>query len=489
MNGQMSETMNIQKRMSESLQRASEWSCYTEDIEQGYERANETPMPVNIKAAIGQSIHNMAVQFADSQGMSVDEFRGRLAEDTYSTDVASLARFTFPVIAASIPTLAASDVVSIQPIDRETADIYYINFLYDQTKYGFAPGDTVISATGAPPYSKHYTSEYDLYTLGTGDGVTVSFTGTLRYAYVRASTVSVAYTLGTTTYTATDNGSGTIVGTGLSAGTINYTTGAVALTFSGSPAAPTGTIVVTYKYMVEKNASDGMPKIKLQLDKKSVSVEQRWLAALWSVVSAFNLKTIHNVDAEQLLVNAIVGLLNHELDTQIFDYIYDTTVASGAGSISFSSTNPYTGINLQQYYQDLMFTLAEGDSLITAATGAPGANVIIAGFDFCNIIQGLPEQFFKKEAWKAGTYGPHRFGILGNQYLVIRNPGYTDTNFVMLYKGSDYLHSSYVFAPYMPFQQIGPHGFADDMKHRVGIVTSNALTHVNADLGVAGTIS
>lgn len=489
---------NVRQRLVEGLDRCYNYKTFTEDMLKSWEKAKGKPMPANIKSAIGQALHNTAGLFGQKIGKTAEEFmehmdavvHDRKTEDTFSTDVTSLARFTFPVIVASIPTLVATDVVSVQPIDRPTADIYYINILYDQTKYGYAVDDDVLTAKGAPPYSTHLTDEWDQYVIDADGGGTLS--ATIRYLFIYASSITLTYVISGTTFTATDNGSGTISGSGISSGTINYDTGEIAVTFSGSPANPS-TVTITYRYRVEKNPTagntSGLPKIKLELETVTVTAKQRWLAALWSVVSQYNLSTIHNVEADQLLLNAIVGLLNHEIDTEILDTIQSSTITSGAGSISFAATNPYTGVNLQQYYQDLMFTLAEGDSLITAATGAPGANVIIAGFDFCNIIQGLPSQFFVKEPWKEGTYGPHRLGVLGGQYLVIRNPGYTDSTFVMLFKGGDYLHSSYVFAPYMPFRQVGPSELADDMKGRVGIVTSNAFAAVNASLGVDGTIS
>ncbi|MBF0517275.1 MAG: hypothetical protein HQK97_09195 [Nitrospirae bacterium] len=77
-----------------------------------------------------------------------------------------------------------------------------------------------------------YTNEI----LYAGNGSQTVFTGqTTDHTPVKANTASVKYTIGGQNYTATDNGSGAITGTSISSGTINYESGAVAVTLSAAP--------------------------------------------------------------------------------------------------------------------------------------------------------------------------------------------------------------------------------------------------------------
>lgn len=68
--------------------------------------------------------------------------------------------------------------------------------------------------------------------LGTGNGATTIFSGTLLNHGVTPSSITI--TAGSVT--GTDNGAGVIAGTGISAGSINYATGAWSVTFSTAPA-------------------------------------------------------------------------------------------------------------------------------------------------------------------------------------------------------------------------------------------------------------
>jgi hypothetical protein len=84
------------------------------------------------------------------------------------------------------------------------------------------------------PYTKYvYLSEAQDYrfTLGTGNGSTTTFTGTLPNGPIASLSVEVQ----AGSVIGKDDGCGRIIGTGIS-GTINYETGEISITFSSAPA-------------------------------------------------------------------------------------------------------------------------------------------------------------------------------------------------------------------------------------------------------------
>lgn len=90
--------------------------------------------------------------------------------------------------------------------------------------------------------------------VGTGTGAQLVFNDILTNIPVRRGTLSVTYTIGAAPFTATDNGLGVISGTNLNsaASSINYTNGAIQLTFTTAPDNATA-ILATY------DAHQGLP--------------------------------------------------------------------------------------------------------------------------------------------------------------------------------------------------------------------------------------
>ena len=100
---------------------------------------------------------------------------------------------------------------------------------------------------------------YQNEVIGTGNNATVAFNGTLSHPAVKVGSLTITYT-DTTAKTIVDDGDGTLSGDGT--GTINYTTGAWAITASGAPDSSTS-IYANYEMV------DGAPKTKAGLVRAS----------------------------------------------------------------------------------------------------------------------------------------------------------------------------------------------------------------------------
>jgi hypothetical protein len=115
--------------------------------------------------------------------------------------------------------------------------------VFDQRRLGKIIGISgiIAQAAGANNAVSELSHDYYQTAIFTGDGVTVTFTGTL------SGTPFVPNTLRWTEYTSTgalpasprtitDNGVGELIGTGVTSGSINYVTGAYTITFATAPA-------------------------------------------------------------------------------------------------------------------------------------------------------------------------------------------------------------------------------------------------------------
>jgi len=111
-------------------------------------------------------------------------------------------------------------------------------------------------------------ADYSNESIGSGNGTTVSFSGTLTASACTAKTLLLTYTIGGDTFNAADDGAGIITGPSVS-GTITYTTGAWAITFTE---APDNTTTVYASYGVRGTASTG-PKSTICLKRQ----DRLWL--------------------------------------------------------------------------------------------------------------------------------------------------------------------------------------------------------------------
>jgi len=104
-----------------------------------------------------------------------------------------------------------------------------------QTPITAAPWGTALGVVGQfVMVGDVYIQNMTPVVLGTGDGVTVTFSGTLTNTPLMPTSIQVADQGGSAV--GVDNGAGVISGTGIASGTVGYASGIVSVTFSSPPA-------------------------------------------------------------------------------------------------------------------------------------------------------------------------------------------------------------------------------------------------------------
>ena len=142
---------------------------------------------------------------------------------------------------------------------------------------------TLIANPGGTPCFQ-YTAQVptSAQTLGTGNGSLTTFSGTVTPAPVSSGSLAVI----AGSVFGLDSGSGSIIGTGVSSGTVNYTTGAVSITFGAAPA--TGTAVqvgqsyitnVAVTLSVRTTQVDPQTKVYLTMTKSFLNLTPRNIVA------------------------------------------------------------------------------------------------------------------------------------------------------------------------------------------------------------------
>lgn len=414
--------------------------------------------------------------------MALRETKGWLEsmnETTRAINAGTFVDYGFKLVTAILPNLVADRIVSIQPLKMKSGEIFYMNFKYGQTKGRLASGATAIGAnTGFQPGSYNYSTEtIEEEALATGDASTVAFTGNLTYYPVRAGSASIT----TGTVTASDNGSGTLSGSGIASGTINYTSGAWAVTFSSAPASGIA-ITGSYEFDSEQTPS-GIGQIDIDLTQATVTARSYKLRALYTLDAAWDLQQAHGKDADAELVAALAAIIRAEIDEGIMK---DLFVQASAGTTQFDATVP-TGVSKQEHYDGFIHKITQSSNQIYSATRMVAGNFIIAGINAASIIEGMTK--FESAGMDAnGSFsGPYVCGTLDNRFLVIKNPSYGANDYLVGHKGQGYLYAGYVWAPYRPLYTTSP-VVLDDMIVRRGLYTSGGKKMVNSKMYAKGTV-
>lgn len=455
---------NNQQTLAESviargldLAESARWKDYTVAIREGYKDKNHESCPETVISTTATLLENTY------------NYCARMDETTRAVNLGSFIDYGFDVISATVPNLIAHDIVSVQPMNAKHGAIFYLQYLYGNSKGKINAGDVMNG-----PFAGQNGTSFN-FTNDVIDGETVNGTATnsLAYTPVRPGTVRVVDSSGLTV--GQDDGQGAITGT--VTGTIDYATGELALSGGASSG-----LVAEYRYDMDQTTV-GFSQVDLDLASMPIEAFPRKLRARWLLDAGFELQKMKGIDAESELVTAMSNEIKFEIDGELLKELYAKAAHAG---FTWDCKNPKGSLSYNEYKKTIIDLFTEMSNKIFTSTKRVGANFIVAGVNVCNIIETLEE--FKADG--LGTKqinGPHKIGTLSNKWVVYKNPFYKDDDFVLGYKGSSWLDAGYVYAPYMPLYAT-PTQVLDDFIFRKGLATSYGQKMVNNELYAKGSI-
>ena len=220
-------------------------------------------------------------------------------------------------------------------------------------------------------------------------------------------------------------------------------------------------------------STQSIPEINVTMVSDTVSAKTRKLKAQWTPEFAQDLNAYHSIDAEAELTSILSEYISMEIDLEILDMLItnadtiegwsaavakDVTVSSnntsaGADHITFTETQNNLGVyyTKMSWFQTLGFKLQKVSNLIHQKTLRGGANWLVTGPKVSTILESIPG-FAADSAGDSDKYnmGVQKIGAINNRYTVYKNPYMTENTILMGYKGSQFLETGAVFAPYIP---------------------------------------
>ena len=206
----------------------------------------------------------------------------------------------------------------------------------------------------------------------------------------------------------------------------------------------------------------GIPEVDLELKSEAIVAKTRKLKAVWTPELAQDLNAYHSIDAEAELTSMLSEYISLEIDLEILDMLKANALTTEYWSVTLgeeydsASTAWVAGGNSAAYtknswFQTLGAKLNKVSNKIHQLTLRGGANFVVASPDVCTILESIPG--FTVSADKdASSFaaGVTTIGSIANRYTVYKNPYMTSNEILLGFKGSNFLETGAVYAPYVP---------------------------------------
>jgi len=247
---------------------------------------------------------------------------------------------------------------------------------------------------------------------------------------------------------------------------------------------------------LENNAA--IPEIDIKVDSVAVTAKTKKLKAKWTPELAQDLNAYHNLDAEVELTSILSEHIALEIDQEILEDLVKGATAetlfwsrlpgkfvnrtTGAPLIPTSGFPDFTG-NVSEWYETLIETINDVSAQIHRKTLRGGANFIVCSPEVANLLEftaGFRGAVTHDD--DRGQVGAVKVGSLSKKFDVYVDP-YFPRNVVLAgRKGSSFLESGYVYAPYVPLQMTPTIFGTEDFVPRKGVMTRYAKKMVRPDM-------
>lgn len=417
---------------------------------------------------------------------------GYLTESTQTADVQGFDIVAFPMVRRVFSRLLANEIVSVQPMSLPTGLIFYIDHQVETS-----------------PGSGTYTSAYDLHYNNQGYENSLGAATTVLEAPV-APTNNVALVpyaggvegLPSLQIIASSGAGWADAESGATDFVINpqtwtqdlFASNQISITVpdntpAGYPIAEVGAQYNTYD---DLEANPTMGEVKLTVSSVTVQVASRKLKSVWTPELAQDLAAYHSVDAEAELTALLSEELAAEIDREIIrDLIniapfeltwnYDRTAVTTDSAGRTVAGDPASGfVTQKEWNQTLLTAINKISAEIHKRTLRGGANWIVCSTEVGSVIDDI-EKFHGANEADAQEFnmGIEQIGTLGLRYKVYKDPYLPDWVCLIGHKGSNFMDTGYVYAPYIPFQLTPAVLDPDDFTPRKGIMTRYAKKVVN----------
>jgi len=237
-----------------------------------------------------------------------------------------------------------------------------------------------------------------------------------------------------------------------------------------------------------------IPEINVELASEAIVAKTRKLKAQWTPEFAQDLNAYHSVDAEAELTSILSEYISMEIDLEILDMlIQDAVTTERWSAVSNKTWNGSAWVttgadaggfyNTQgQWFQTLGTKIQKVSNKIHQKTLRGGANFIVCSPEVATILESIPGYAAQTDGDKMDfAMGVQRVGSLASRFKVYKNPYMTENVMLMGYRGSQFLETGAVYAPYVPLMMTPLVYDPNTFTPRKGIMTRYAKKMVRPE--------
>jgi hypothetical protein len=245
-------------------------------------------------------------------------------------------------------------------------------------------------------------------------------------------------------------------------------------------------------------AATNIPEIDISVDSVSITAITKKMKAKWTPELGQDLNAYHNLDAEVELTSILSEQIGLEIDREILE---DLIKGATAGTYYWSRSpglfvNRLTGAEIgasakapdftgtvSAWYETLIETVNDVSAQIHRKTLRGGANFLVCGPETANILEftsGFRAKVTHED--EKGEIGAVNVGSISKKWDVYVDPYFLRNVILVGRKGSSFLESGYVYAPYVPLQVTPTIFGTEDFVPRKGVMTRYAKKMVKPDL-------
>ena len=413
-----------------------------------------------------------------------------------------------PLVRRVFAEIAAKDFVSVQPMNLPSGLVFFLDFKYGTSQPGFDVVSGVTrdgsgtlhgqTNTSGNPSGGLYGSGRFAYSINeaASDSIAAPTSASVNFSEINfnaevsasvntAHLRSVTVTTGSNAFTNVDAEG--VRGFSISGSNIiSYfpeftsidTSGNVKFIVSGSD--EIAGIVIKYQKQptdvtrgdFEDTSSSGsavsldIPEIDVQLRSETIVAKTRKLKASWTPEFAQDLNAYHSIDAEAELTSMLSEYISMEIDLEILDMLIENAVTSANWSAKVGFDDDGVGNNEDRFseisgasnaytknawYQTLGIKIQKISNEIHRKTLRGGANFLVTSPSVATILESIPGYAADTDGDQSQfAMGVQKVGALNNRFTVYKNPYMTENIILMGYRGSQFLETGAVYAPYVP---------------------------------------